>query len=81
MALVLPRRKFLTGLVGIIAAPAVVKVESLMKVASPPLIAPKNVWTYESMVTTTLRNQSFVIADLIDNNNALLRALRARNLA
>ena len=38
MALILPRRRFLAGLVGIIAAPAIVRVDNIMKVASPPVL-------------------------------------------
>ena len=34
--LILPRRKFLTGLMGLVAAPAVVKASSLMPVKSMP---------------------------------------------
>jgi hypothetical protein len=38
MTLVLPRRRFLTGLIGLVAAPAVVRAEVLMpiKVWTPP---------------------------------------------
>lgn len=35
MTLILPRRRFLAGLVGLIAAPAVVKTSSLMKIVAP----------------------------------------------
>lgn len=35
MTLILPRRRFLAGLVGLVAAPAVVKASSLMKIVSP----------------------------------------------
>lgn len=36
MTLILPRRRFLAGLVGLVAAPAVVKASSLMKIVAPP---------------------------------------------
>jgi len=46
--LIMPRRKFLTGLMGLVAAPAVVKVSSLMPVKSfvePQLYTfPNRVW-------------------------------------
>lgn len=35
MTLILPRRRFLAGLVGLVAAPAVVKASSLMKIVVP----------------------------------------------
>lgn len=35
MTLILPRRRFLAGLVGLVAAPAVVKASSLMKIVAP----------------------------------------------
>lgn len=35
MTLILPRRRFLAGLVGLVAAPAVIKASSLMKIAAP----------------------------------------------
>ena len=35
MTLILPRRRFLAGLIGLVAAPAVVKASSLMKIAAP----------------------------------------------
>lgn len=38
MTLILPRRRFLAGLAGIIAAPAIVRVENIMKVASAPVL-------------------------------------------
>lgn len=38
MTLILPRRKFLAGLIGLVAAPAVVRAESLMRVVAPRLI-------------------------------------------
>jgi hypothetical protein len=37
MTLILPRRRFLAGLVGIIAAPAIVRADNIMKVASAPI--------------------------------------------
>lgn len=39
--ILMPRRRFLTGLVGLLAAPAVVRAESLMpvKALTPPLLA------------------------------------------
>lgn len=36
----LPRRKFLTGLASLIAAPAIVRVSSLMPVSAPELVKP-----------------------------------------
>jgi hypothetical protein len=39
----LPRRRFLQGLIGLIAAPAIVKVTSLMPVKAAPLIIPANI--------------------------------------
>lgn len=46
MTLILPRRRFLAGLVGIIATPAIVRAETLMKVAStPPAKVGQIVWT------------------------------------
>lgn len=38
MSLILPRRRFLAGLVGLVAAPAVVRAASLMPVHSPRVI-------------------------------------------
>ena len=38
MTLVMPRRRFLAGLVGLIAAPAVVRAASLMKIVAIPSI-------------------------------------------
>lgn len=50
--LILPRRKFLTGLMGLVAAPAVVKATSLMPVKSfvePQLYTfPNKVWVPRS---------------------------------
>lgn len=37
MALILPRRRFLAGLVDLVAAPAVVKASGLMKIVAPPV--------------------------------------------
>lgn len=50
MALILPRRRFLAGLVGIIAAPAIVKAENIMKVASPRVVPPADFYYgYEAL--------------------------------
>lgn len=40
MPVILPRRKFLAGLAAAIAAPAIVRVESLMKLPRPEIIQP-----------------------------------------
>ena len=39
--MILARRSFLTGLVGVLAAPAIVRAESLMKVVAPKLVVPE----------------------------------------
>jgi hypothetical protein len=38
MTLILPRRRFLQGLIGLVAAPAVIRAERLMKVVSPKIV-------------------------------------------
>ena len=74
----LPRRRFMAGLIGLIAAPAIVRATSLMPVKvlaedSPYLITSVD---WDDIVTTTLRYRSKMLADNISNNNALLRMLR-----
>lgn len=73
----LPRRRFLAGLVGLVAAPAVVKATSLMPVKSFALMEMEreDVW-WGDIVTTTLRYRSKSMAENISDNNALLRRLR-----
>lgn len=38
MTLIIPRRRFLAGLVGIVAAPAIVRADNIMKVTSAPVL-------------------------------------------
>ena len=74
----LPRRRFLAGLVGILAAPAVVRAASLMpvRVIEPILTPLRGPVDWGDVVTTTLKYRSKLLAENISNNNALLLYLR-----
>ena len=57
----LPRRKFIAGLVSLVAAPAIVRSESLMRIAAPK-------WTHEQLIEAALDN---ITRDMIATNSWL----------
>jgi len=79
------RRGLLTGLASLLAAPAIVRVTSLMPVKAlgpPELVLPYTYGeneTFSQLVTQTMRrHRSLVIANITENN-ALLSMLKERN--
>jgi hypothetical protein len=50
MSLVIPRRGFIAGLVGLVAAPAVVRASSLMPVKMPPVYKLSRTFTHNGQV-------------------------------
>lgn len=79
----LSRRSFLAGLV---CAPAIVKIESLMPISVLPNIVGETEFgfTYGSLnfselIVETLRNNANLVADNISKNNPLLLKLKNRN--
>ena len=56
----LSRRGLITGLVGLVAAPAIVRVESLMKVKALPFDARENLYDVVNQMREELFNAYFV---------------------
>lgn len=75
----LSRRGFIGGLLAVVSAPAIVRVESLMALPRPEVIIPQ----IETAVEYTLRTNSFLIIDMITreavrlfmNSNAFLKSI------
>lgn len=85
------RRKFLTGLLGFVAAPAVVRAASIMPISPLENIVaetdygftfgPVNTYdaTFDEIVRETLRKKSHLLADNVTRNNILLSRLNGNN--
>jgi hypothetical protein len=81
-ALILPRRKFLTGLMGLVAAPAVVKAASLMPVK---VIEPNISWHYDGVtavckITNVSDPYAAALIESIERMKAEMTANMAKNL-
>lgn len=71
------RRGFITGLIALVAAPAIVRAGSLMPVKQ---ILPREL-SWADIVNVSLRNRADALGEMVTRNNALLRCLQGQAIA